>query len=95
MRPCQLEFEICSPHALTPVNQSHNNFLLGRKGRRGGGGRRHTDEAPRTVKLHVNHDGEFKSAECVTAAHTIRLPSNTSDEAEFLLDVKFNNVGTL
>ena len=55
----------------------------------------HADEAPRTVKLYVNRDVDFESAESVTAAHTIRLPSNTSDEAEFLLDVKFNNVGTL
>ncbi len=56
----------------------------------------HADEAPRTVKLYVNRDVDFQSAEAALATHVINMPSTMSDEAEFPLSLaKFNNVGSL
>jgi hypothetical protein len=56
----------------------------------------HADEAPRTVKLYVNRDVDFESAEAAVATHVISMPSTMSDEAEFPLSLaKFNNVGSL
>jgi hypothetical protein len=56
----------------------------------------HADEAPRRVKLYVNRDVDFDTAESCVATHTIDMPDTMSDEAEFPLSLaKFNNVGSL
>ena len=56
----------------------------------------HADEAPRTVKLYVNRDIDFDSAQSVAPTHSISMPSTMSDEAEFPLSLaKFNNVSSL
>ena len=56
----------------------------------------HADEAPRRVKLYVNRDVDFDTADSCVATHTIDMPDTMSDEAEFPLSLaKFNNVGSL
>ena len=56
----------------------------------------HADEAPRTVKLYVNRDVDFESADAAVATHVINMPSTMSDDAEFPLSLaKFNNVSSL